>query len=233
MLWLCSDLGESLKAKRCLAARSLPAVNPDFLHSDFALICRLQEVGEHVSRHGLQQHLGDAGCHDLWTKGHRRCHDIAERISADLPKVSLVVGEKRKEERRSNLNFLRCYCLLCVLWFRFRKKSGFMETIATFWYGQPTENSTEGRQGASTTTSYLLWMSSWTKTKCMKVQLKPTHAWHSSMCGWAVQVLVDFIYVHPCLNPTVIVLHCTMASWLSNGRRYLFRSSFKRAHLNL
>ncbi|CAG11466.1 unnamed protein product [Tetraodon nigroviridis] len=26
---------------------------------------------------------------------------------------------------------------------RFRKKSGFMETIATFWYGQPTENFTE------------------------------------------------------------------------------------------
>lgn len=46
--------------------------------------------------------------------------------------------------------------LLCVLWLRFRKKTSFMENIATFWYGQPTENFTEGKQLASTTVRYIL-----------------------------------------------------------------------------
>lgn len=46
-----------------------------------------QEEPEHVSRNGLQQHLGDAGRHDLWTYGHGCCHDIPERIPADMPEV--------------------------------------------------------------------------------------------------------------------------------------------------
>lgn len=95
MLWLYSDLGESLKIKHCLSASSCHSKKKNLIFFT-TLICRLQEVGEHVPRHGLQQHLGDAGCHDLWTKGHRRCHDIAERISADVPKVAHIFGERRK-----------------------------------------------------------------------------------------------------------------------------------------
>lgn len=79
----------------CSSASSFHALNPFFIAT---LICRLQEVGEHVPRHGLQQHLGDAGCHDLGNKGHRRCHDSTERISADVPKVSHIFWGKKEKK---------------------------------------------------------------------------------------------------------------------------------------
>lgn len=61
-----------------------------------------------------------------------------------------------KEEKCSYFNVLQCHCFLYAFWLRFRKKSGFMETIATFWYGHPAETSTEGKQGDSTTVTDIL-----------------------------------------------------------------------------
>lgn len=52
-------------------------------------ICVFQKEPQYVSCYGLQQHLTDAGCYDLWPQGHGCCHGVTEGSSAHLPEVKL------------------------------------------------------------------------------------------------------------------------------------------------
>lgn len=152
MLWLYSDLGESLKIKHCLSASSLHAKKKIWFSSLlWSVAFRKSESMYHAM--GYSSILVMQAAMTFEPKDIDAAMTSLRESLQTCQRLHIFLA---KEEKCSYFNVLQCHCFLYAFWLRFRKKSGFMETIATFWYGHPAETSTEGKQGDSTTVRNIL-----------------------------------------------------------------------------